>query len=109
LSFEPDAGGVWRIYGRDGSRIYESPMDVDQDVVSDVADVARLPYGPGTLLVIAGIHALGTVGAVDYLAKHLGDLYAAVRERCFSMVVTSTHDGDTVITSEAIREPRVHP
>lgn len=109
LSFEPDAAGVWRIYERDGSRIYESPMDVDQDVAADVAYVARLPYGAGTLLVIAGIHALGSVGAVDYLAKHLADLYAVVGEQCFSMVVASTHDGETVITSEAIREPRAHP
>lgn len=84
-------------------------MDVDQDVAADVAYVARLPYGAGTLLVIAGIHARGSVGAVDYLAKHLADLYAAVGERCFSMVVASTHDGETVITSEAIREPRAHP
>jgi hypothetical protein len=36
-------------------------------------------------------------------------LYAAVGEQCFSMVVASTHDGETVITSEAIREPRAHP
>ena len=109
LSFEPDATGVWRIYERDGSRTYESPMDVDQNVAADVAYVARLPYGTGTLLVIAGIHALGSVGAVDYLARHLADLYATVGEQCFSMVVASTHDGETVIASEAIREPRVHP
>lgn len=111
LTFAPDQAGKWTIRERDGSRVYESRMDTDAGSLgSDVAYVARLmlPGGSGTLLVIAGVHALGSVGAAAYLARHLKDLYAQVGTRRFSMVVTSDHDGETVTRSELLCPPRTH-
>lgn len=111
LAFEPDESGNWTIRERDGSRVYESPMD-DEDAQrwSDVAYVARLPLPAcnQNLLVIAGIHALGSVGAVDYLAHNLPGLYQQVGTRPFSMVVTSDHDGESVTRSELLCPPRTH-
>ena len=112
LGFEPDPSGTWTIRERDGSRVYRSAMDDAASTGwSDVAYVGRLPL-PGrnhSLLVIAGVHALGSVGAVDHLTRHLPDLYARVGTRHFSMVVASDHDGETTTRSELLCGPRVHP
>lgn len=111
LTFTPDQAGRWTIRERDGSRVYESPMDgARQQAWSDVAYVGRLmvPGEPGPIMVIAGVHALGSVGAVDHLARHLKDLYDQVGVRPFSMVVASEHDGETVTRSEVLCPPRTH-
>jgi hypothetical protein len=108
LTFEPDQAGRWTIRERDGSRVYESPMDAHSPRWADVAYVGRLALGDQTIFVVAGVHALGSVGAIDYLARNLPDLYAQVGTRRFSMVVESEHDGDTVLRSELACPPRVH-
>lgn len=109
--FEPDDAGNWTIRERDGSRVYESPMDDATSVGwSDVAYLGRLalPDAGETLLIIAGVHALGSVGAVDYLTRHLPELYAEVGTRPFSMVIGSDHDDETVTRSEPLCPPRAH-
>jgi hypothetical protein len=111
LMFEPDESGKWTIRERDGSRVYESPMDAqDTQRWSDVAYVGRLalPGNGSTFIVIAGVHALGSVGAVDYLTRNLPDLYAKVGTRPFSMVIASDHDGETVTRSQPLCAPRTH-
>ena len=104
LIFAPDDSGTWTIRERQGERVYRSPMDGAGEAQSDVAYVGRLalPDSQHTLVVIAGVHALGSVGAVDYLARNLPDLYAEVGASTFSMVVRSEHDGETVTRSELI-------
>lgn len=110
LTFEPNDSGTWTIRERDTGHRYESPLDTaDRPTWVDVAYVGRLKLRSDRLfLVIAGVHALGSVGAVDYLTRNLSDLYAQVGTRRFSMVVRSEHDGDTVTKSELICPPRVH-
>jgi hypothetical protein len=110
LAFEPDEHGLWTIRERDGSRVYRSAMDDAASAGwSDVAYVGRLSRPDGrSLLVIAGVHALGSVGAVDHLASILPDLYARVGTEPFSMVVGSEHAGTTVTRSESLCEPRIH-
>jgi hypothetical protein len=112
LSFEAGTDGNWAIRERDGSRTYESPMDAtSRPKWSDVAYVGRLALPGGsdrTMLVIAGVHALGSVGAVDYLARHLPDLYEQVDSKRFSMVVASDHDDEKVKRSELLCAPRLH-
>ncbi|MEV6800151.1 hypothetical protein AB0M91_17645 [Micromonospora rifamycinica] len=110
LTFEPDDAGRWTIRERDGSRVYESPMD---DPAAprwvDVAYVGRLALSDEqTIFIVAGVHALGSVGAIDYLARNLPDLYTHVGTRRFSMIVRSEHDGDTVTRSELVCPPRIH-
>jgi transcriptional regulator with XRE-family HTH domain len=108
LTFEPDAQGRWAIRERDGSRVYVSPMDEGDDVWADVAYVGRLAYRKQELLVIAGIHALGSVGAIEYLSRELPEVYAAAGTRRFSMVVRSQHEGEQVVGSELVCPPRAH-
>lgn len=101
LAFQPDSSGRWVIRERATGKEYLSPLDEPTRKWSDVAYVARLHAPHGPILVIAGVHALGSVGAVDYLTHHLAELYATVGTRPFSMVVTSDHDGDRVVSSQA--------
>jgi len=83
-------------------------MDDDADTWADVAYLGRVALSGRPLLVIAGVHAIGSVGAVEYLSRHLADLYAEVGTKEFSMVIASDHDGDTVLRSEALCPPRIH-
>jgi hypothetical protein len=109
LSFEPDAAGKWTIRDRGTGLALESPMDITPGALSsDIAYVGRLTHRARTLFVIAGVHALGSVGAVEYLANNLPDLYAEVGTKRFSMVVSSDFDGGTVIRSELVCPPQVH-
>jgi hypothetical protein len=110
LRFDPDDHGQWTIRERDGSRVYRSPLDErNEQTWSDVAYLGRLLLPTGrSLFVIAGVHALGSVGAVAYLRAHLPELYAQVGTHRFSMVVGSDHDGEVVTRSEVLCPPRVH-
>jgi hypothetical protein len=107
LDFRAEPDGRWVIADRaDGTR-YLSPMD-DGEPDRDVAYVGRLPVPGGTMLLIAGVHALGSVGAVDYLVTHAADLYEEVGDGLFSMVTASRHDGERVLESEALCPARRH-
>jgi hypothetical protein len=116
LIFDREADtGVWTIRDRTTGERFVSPLDLSAGAVdpadiewSDFAYVGRLDYRGRSLLVIAGEHALGSVGAVDYLSNHLPELYADVGTERFSMVVRSEHDGETVTRSELACLPRVH-
>lgn len=110
LTFSPDETGRWSLRERDGET-FTSPMDArddDLDPNADIAYVARLPFRGSHLFVIAGVHAQGSVGAVDYLTAHAGPLYNEVGDRPFSMIVTSTFDNGRTTATEAIWGPRAH-
>jgi hypothetical protein len=107
LDFRAEPDGRWVITDRtDGTR-YLSPLD-DGHEGRDVAYVGRLPVPGGSMLLIAGVHALGSVGAVDYLAGHAAELYRKVGDGLFSMVTASRHDGERVLESEALCPARRH-
>lgn len=110
FAFTPDAQGRWAIRDRASGEAYESPLDEpDSDTWADVAYLGRTTLNGHPLLIIAGVHALGSVGAAEYLARHLAELYAEVGMKNFSMVISSEHDGDTVTGVEVACPPRLHP
>jgi hypothetical protein len=107
LDFRAEPDGRWVITDRtDGTR-YVSPLD-DGQRDRDIAYVGRVPVAGGTMLLIAGVHALGSVGAVDYLVGHAAELYRTVGDGMFSMVTASRHDGERVLESQALCPARRH-
>ena len=108
LSFSELEPGLWVISDRVTGEVYESPIDVSDHKEADVAYLGRVATADRELLVIAGVHAIGSVGAVDYLIRSLSSLYAEVGTSRFSVVVASEHEGETVRRSEALCPARVH-
>jgi transcriptional regulator with XRE-family HTH domain len=116
LAFDREADtGLWTIRVRETDARFVSPMDDPVQLppavtngCSDIAYVGRLAYRGRPILIIAGIHAIGSVGALHYLTTHLPELYATVGTQRFSMVVGSEHSGETILRSELLCPPRIH-
>ncbi|MFB8403833.1 sigma-70 family RNA polymerase sigma factor [Streptomyces sp. NPDC055912] len=90
LSFETLPDGRWALIERETGKVYTSPSDDPQEAApADVAYLGRLPRpdGQGTFLMIAGVHAVGSLGVAHYLTENLASLYEEVGNSPFSMVV----------------------
>lgn len=110
LRFAPDETGRWVITDRQSGEIYASPIDSGRrDRSADVAYVGRLQVGRRLVMFIAGVHSLGSVGAVQYLADNLARVNEEVGTKPFSMVVFSRHRSGKVTHTEALCPPRPHP
>ncbi|WP_068425732.1 hypothetical protein [Janibacter terrae] len=107
LAFHETEDGRWAIEDRKTGQRFESPLDHGAKG-EDLAYVGRVTRGTKTVLVIAGIHALGSIGAVSYVAENLRSLHDAVGAQDFSMVVRAQFDGLLPTTKEAAWGPVVH-
>ncbi|MFF8605002.1 sigma-70 family RNA polymerase sigma factor [Streptomyces sp. NPDC015346] len=90
LSFETLTDGRWALVERESGTVYTSPSDDPNDATpADVAYLGRLPRpdGQGTFLLIAGVHAVGSLGVAHYLNENLASLYEQAGTSPFSMVV----------------------
>lgn len=108
LDFQPDESGRWAITDRSTGQSWNSPMDQQHPEQADIAYVARFERGRHSMLIIAGVHAIGSVGAVDYLVRELPALYKEVGSEPFSMVIGSDHEGLEIQRSYVVCEPRKH-
>lgn len=97
--------GRWWIEHQDDGQRFGSPSDDEQGIDSDVAYVARHHQGSRVILHIAGIHAIGSLGAADYLGAHLGELFRETGERSCSLVVRCTYQGLSITGSELLGGP----
>lgn len=108
LRFAPDEHGHWEITDRASGQVWVSGMDADPGRDEDVAYLGRVPRDEGTLLVIAGVHAIGSLGAITWLMEHLPELHRTVGNESFSMVVRSTYDGLRITGCESTCLPRTY-
>lgn len=108
LDFAPDDAGHWRIRDRDTGLVWGSGMDEDPPRAEDVAYLGRVSHQGRTLLVVAGVHAIGSLGALTWLAEHLRQTHQTVGAQPFSMVVRSTYDGPRITGSEVMCPPRAY-
>lgn len=91
LGFGTDDSGLYLV-NRETGQTYRSPSDDGEP--TDYAYLGRLPRpdGRGNFLYLAGIHAMGTLGATQYLEEHLDELYREVKNRRFSLLVACEYD-----------------
>ncbi|WP_026415638.1 hypothetical protein [Actinomadura oligospora] len=104
----------WAITERGSGETHVSPSDDPDDPRhQDIAFLGRLPRpdARGTFLYIAGVHAIGSLGASRYLTDHLAELYDAVGTAPFSMVITSEYDpeAEEILATRALTAPLRHP
>lgn len=113
LSFETLEDGRWVLIDRRTGHQFTAPSDDPAAPRSaDVAYLGRLPRpdGQGTFLLIAGVHAIGSLGVAHYLAENLADLYEQAGTREFSMVIGADFDPATkkILQARAETLPLVH-
>ncbi|MFI5589819.1 hypothetical protein ACIA5G_32550 [Amycolatopsis sp. NPDC051758] len=104
LSMIKDSGRWWIQHEQSGER-YSSPADDAPAKSTDIAYVARHRVGGRTVVHIAGIHGIGSLGAAHYLTGHLAELFSDTREQECSLIVRSTYDGLTITGSELAAGP----
>lgn len=88
-------GQGWYLTEQATGQIYRSPSDSGEP--ADYGYIGRLPRpdGKGTFLYLAGIHAMGTLGAVHYLTNNVDELYQEVKSRRWSALIACRYDADT--------------
>ncbi|MBN9800578.1 hypothetical protein DMP15_25465 [Pseudonocardia sp. UM4_GMWB1] len=103
-------GARWGIVDDETGERLVSPMDDPEPRRADIAYLARHVMPTGAVVVhIAGLHALGSVGAAHYLTEHVVDLWAELGEESFSMVLSGEFDELTPTTLKVLAPPRRWP
>lgn len=74
---------------------------------ADLAYTSRHVDGDRVALHITGLHAIGSLGAIDYLANNAAALHSEVGARGFSMVVRADYDSLTITGTEVVSGPHV--
>ena len=104
LGIREDAGRWWIVQRNSGDR-YGSPADEQAPADADLAYVGRHQYGDHVAVHIAGIHAIGSLGAAHYLTGHLAALFAEAGDTSFSLVVRASYDGLVITHSSLVAGP----
>jgi hypothetical protein len=94
----------WFVEDRQTQARHRSPSDTAGES-ADVAYVARRVAGNRTITHVAGLHAIGSLGAVEYLTANAAELYSASAGRDFSLLVESGYSGLAITGTGAIGEP----
>ena len=103
-------GARWGITDQESGKRFLSPMDDPEPRRADIAYLARHAMPSGAVVIhIAGVHALGSIGAAQHLTEHVADLWAEVGEGSFSMVVGSEFEGLTPTALDVLAPPRRWP
>jgi len=94
--YATDSQGSWYLVDRETGTDYRPPRDLTGEPC-DYAYVGRLPRpdGRGTFLYLAGIHAMGTLGAARYVESNMDELYRELKTRRFSQLIRCDYDPET--------------
>jgi hypothetical protein len=97
--------GQWSLFDRITGERHPSPSDIPDYPSRDIAYFARHLIGGRTILHIAGIHAIGSLGMVHYLTRNLVKLSSTFGDEPFSLATLSDYDGLTITASTLFLGP----
>jgi hypothetical protein len=97
--------GQWWIFDRITGERHPSPSDGPDHPSRDIAYFARHLIDGRTVLHIAGIHAVGSLGMVHYLTRNLSELSSIFGDEPFSLATTCDYDGFTIMSSALFLGP----
>ncbi len=97
--------GRWWIEHRSTGELLGSPADEPPHGNSDIAYVGRHRQGGRVIVHVAGVHAIGSLGAAHYLTGHLAEMFRQTSDRSWSMAIRSTYDGLAITSSELAAGP----
>lgn len=107
LGMEHDAAdGRWRIVNRATGERFGSPMDDDEPIRGDVAYLARHQRDSRVVVHIAGVHALGSVGAAHHLVSAVPALYRDLGETSYSLVVSAAFEKQKPTRIDMLIQPQ---
>jgi hypothetical protein len=104
LDMREDGGRWWIVQRATGQRL-GSPTDEPDPTPADLAYVGRHQDGGHVTVHIAGIHAIGSLGAVHYLTGHLAELFAGAGDASLSLVTLASYDGLEITGSSLAAGP----
>lgn len=113
--FISDELDKWYLLDRETKNRFFSPMDMGENEKKDIAYVAKLKRSPSSeknFLLIAGVHAAGSMGAAHYLSNYntLKNIHNEVNGSRFSMAISSSFKTEpfTLLTSEIFLPIKKH-
>lgn len=97
LRWEREDGGPWRIRDTRTGEVHYAGSDQNPPKPSDIAYLGRLsrPDGKGSVLVIAGVHPVGSLGVAHLLSTDIATLWGQVGTDNFSVLVRTEYDPTT--------------
>lgn len=98
--------GRWWIIDQETGEKFGSPRSDTPPINADIGYLARHLIDDRVVVHVAGITAVGSSGVLHYLTRNLPDLWAAVGDVEFSMVIRCEYSDDiTITTSSALIDP----
>nr|WP_042178980.1 hypothetical protein [Kibdelosporangium sp. MJ126-NF4]CEL13556.1 hypothetical protein [Kibdelosporangium sp. MJ126-NF4]CTQ99242.1 hypothetical protein [Kibdelosporangium sp. MJ126-NF4] len=98
-------GGRWWIEEIASGQRHGSPADEAEPHGADVAYVARHRVDARTIVHIAGIHGIGSLGATHYLVNNLPTIFGETGDEPCSFVVRATYDHLQIVDSDLLAGP----
>ncbi len=101
-------GQGWYLTEQATGQVYRSPSDSGEP--ADYGYIGRLPRpdGRGSFLYLAGIHAMGTLGAAHHLTNNVDELYQEVKNRRWSALIACRYHPDTRVIESTERVTPVY-
>jgi len=102
------SGSGWHLVDHQDGLTFKSPAEKGESC--DYAYLGRLPRpdGKGNFLYLAGIHAMGTHVAAQYLVDNIDSLYTTVKNRNWSLLIEGCYDQDSreITSTKPLRDVR---
>ena len=99
--------GLWHILLRSEDRELTSPLEAGEP--TDLAYLSKVTDEQGRVRVLlAGLHAIGSLAAVEWLDQHTKVLWRTMRDGDFTAVISGDLEGSRVTRAGAVLPPRAH-